>query len=247
MKAYALTDIGRARSMNQDFVFASSQPVGPLENLFLVADGMGGHRAGDFASRFLVEHMVEEIQSSGEKAPVAVLEKAIRHVNFDLYQQALENEEFGGMGTTLVAATVEGETLYVSNIGDSRLYLVRGGKAYQITKDHSYVEEMVAAGKMVRGSQDYLNQKNIITRAAGMTEHVQADFFEADLERGDVILLCSDGLTNMVSDEQIATTVSGEGSLREKAEYLVETANHNGGRDNITVVLAELEKEVGTC
>ena len=238
MESYALTDIGMVRNMNQDFVFASSERVGPLENLFLVADGMGGHRAGDYASRFLVQHLVSCIRQSEGKAPVAVLEKAIRQVNRELYREAVEKEELSGMGTTLVAASTDGSTLYVSNIGDSRLYLVRDGKAYQVTRDHSYVEEMVAAGRMVRGSEEYLSQKNIITRAAGMTERVEADFFEVDLEDGDRILLCSDGLTNMVSNGTIGEISSQEISLRERVEALVRRANENGGRHNITEILS---------
>lgn len=245
MGAFAQTDIGMVRSMNQDFVFASPDRVGPLENLFLVADGMGGHKAGDYASRFLIRHIVEEVKDSRETAPVAVLEKAIRTGNRDLYREAVEKEELTGMGTTLVAATTEENTLYVANIGDSRLYLIRKGRAYQVTKDHSYVEEMVAAGKMVRGSREYLSQKNIITRAAGMTERVAADFFEVDLEQGDQVLLCSDGLTNMVDNESIASIVSGSGTLEEKGHRLIERANAGGGRDNITVILADFEKEVG--
>ncbi len=246
MQSFAVTDIGMVRSMNQDFVFASPERIGPLEDLFLVADGMGGHRAGDYASRFLIEYIVKSVKTSDGKAPVAVLERAVRLGKRELYRDAVEKEELSGMGTTLVAASTEGTTLYVANIGDSRLYLVRRGKAYQVTKDHSYVEEMVAAGKMVRGSREYLSQKNIITRAAGMTERVEADFFEVELEEGDTILLCSDGLTNMVDNDAIAKIVSGGGSLEEKGRRLVDAANENGGRDNITVILAELdEKEVG--
>ena len=245
MESYALTDIGRARSMNQDFVFATSEKIGPLENLFLVADGMGGHRAGDYASRFLIQHLVACVRTSDGKAPVSVLEKAIRQVNRELYREAVEKEELMGMGTTLVAATTEGKTLYVSNIGDSRLYLIRRKKAYQVTRDHSYVEEMVAAGRMIRGSQEYLSQKNIITRAAGMTERVEADFFEVDLEDGDKILLCSDGLTNMVDNEKIAEIASAGESLRQRVQRLVDQANENGGRDNITVILADYQEEVG--
>ena len=245
MESYALTDIGMARSMNQDFVFATSEKIGPLENLFLVADGMGGHRAGDYASRFLIQHLVACVRTSDGKAAVSVLEKAIRQVNRELYREAVEKEELMGMGTTLVAATTEGKTLYVSNIGDSRLYLIRRKKAYQVTRDHSYVEEMVAAGRMVRGSQEYLSQKNIITRAAGMTERVEADFFEVDLEDGDKILLCSDGLTNMVDNEKIAEIASAGESLRQRVQSLVDQANENGGRDNITVILADYQEEVG--
>ena len=166
-------------------------------------------------------------------------------MNRELYREAVEKEELMGMGTTLVAATTEGKTLYVSNIGDSRLYLIRRKKAYQVTRDHSYVEEMVAAGRMIRGSQEYLSQKNIITRAAGMTERVEADFFEVDLEDGDKILLCSDGLTNMVDNEKIAEIASAGESLRQRVQRLVDQANENGGRDNITVILADYQEEVG--
>ena len=245
MESYALTDIGMARSMNQDFVFATSEKIGPLENLFLVADGMGGHLAGDYASRFLIQHIIAGVKASEKRPPVSVLERAIRQGNRELYREAVEKEELSGMGTTLVAATTEGNTLYVSNIGDSRLYLIRGKKAYQVTKDHSYVEEMVAAGRMVRGSEEYLSQKNIITRAAGMTERVEADFFEVDLADGDRILLCSDGLTNMVDNETIAAVSSAPESLRGRVEKLVAKANENGGRDNITVILADYKEEVG--
>lgn len=117
MEAYGLTDIGMVRSMNQDFVFASPKKIGPLENLFLVADGMGGHKAGDYASRFMIRRLVRCVKLSDGKTPVAVLGKAIRQVNRELYQEAAKNEEFSGMGTTLVAAATEGATLYVSNIG----------------------------------------------------------------------------------------------------------------------------------
>ena len=124
MKAYAVTDIGRVRKMNQDALFSSTEAVGPLPNLFLVADGMGGHRAGDFASRYLAEHLPEYIRTSKENEVIAVLKEAIDRVNLELYDLACEKEELSGMGTTLVAATIKDSILYVANIGDSRLYPV---------------------------------------------------------------------------------------------------------------------------
>lgn len=248
MEAYALTDTGRVRSMNQDYIYASPETIGSLPNLFLVADGMGGHQAGDFASRYAVEHLVVYLNRCQKGAAVAQLQEGIRQVNAGLYDTSLEREELSGMGCTLVAAVIEDGILYAANIGDSRLYLIHAGRIRQVTKDHSYVEEMVARGKMVRGSADYNRRKNIITRAMGIGTRVEADFFEADLEPDDYVLLCSDGLTNMVADERICAIISGPGSLKEKAERLIEEANEGGGIDNIAVVLVKPEEGgTGLC
>ncbi|WP_101875324.1 Stp1/IreP family PP2C-type Ser/Thr phosphatase [Lachnoclostridium edouardi] len=248
MKACAMTDTGKVRTINQDYIFASPEPIGKLQDLYLVADGMGGHRAGDYASRFLVEKLVDFISGEEEGNTISILREGIEKVNRMLYREALKDEAFSGMGTTLVAATVEENLLFVANVGDSRLYLIRNGKAKQITKDHSYVEEMVKLGKMNRGSADYMRQKNIITRAVGTGEDVNIDFFEVLLKKGDYILLCSDGLSNMVEDEAIAELVSSEKALKEKAEALIVSANDNGGRDNIAVILIDPQvSEVSVC
>lgn len=241
MKADALTDIGRVRQMNQDALYASTEPVGPLSNLFLVADGMGGHRAGDFASRYLVEHLPEYIKESTETGAVAALRAAIDRINGELFELASSREELSGMGTTLVAATVEGDTLYAANIGDSRLYLIEKGGIRQVTRDHSFVEEMVSIGQMERESKEYKQQKNIITRAVGIEKKVEADFFEVGLKQGDYLLLCSDGLSNMVDNSSLFRLVLFPGTLHMKAKSLVALANQNGGKDNIAVVLVEPE------
>lgn len=241
MKADALTDIGRVRQLNQDALYASTEPVGPLSNLFLVADGMGGHRAGDFASRYLVEHLPEYIKESTETGAVAALRTAIDRINGELFELASSREELSGMGTTLVAATVEGDTLYAANIGDSRLYLIEKGGIRQVTKDHSFVEEMVSIGQMERESKEYKQQKNIITRAVGIEKKVEADFFEVGLKQGDYLLLCSDGLSNMVDNSSLFRLVLFPGTLHMKAKSLVALANQNGGKDNIAVVLVEPE------
>ena len=154
MISYAKTDTGIVRRSNQDFLFASDQPVGPLPNLFIVADGMGGHKAGDFASRYVVEHMKENIENSDAVSPVMVLRRALEKTNLGLYEESMEDPEREGMGSTLVAATIEDDMMYVANVGDSRLYLLRDSLA-QITRDHSLVEEMVARGKMERDSESY--------------------------------------------------------------------------------------------
>ncbi len=239
MKAYALTDTGRVRSMNQDYIYASPEQVGSLPNLFLVADGMGGRRAGDFASRYMVENLVVYLGRKGKGSPVMQLKEGIEAVNRGLFEESMKHEELRGMGCTLVAAVVESRTLYVANVGDSRLYLIHGDTIRQITRDHSYVEEMVAMGQMKRGSQDYNNRKNIITRAIGIDKTVEPDFFEAELTEEDYILLCSDGLSNMVEDEAIGRIITGSGSLAQKARLLIDEANRQGGSDNIAVVLVK--------
>ena len=226
MISYAKTDTGLVRRSNQDFLFAADQPVGPLPNLFIVADGMGGHKAGDFASRYVVEHMKEYIENSDLASPVMIL------------REAQGNPDREGMGSTLVAATIEDDMMYVANVGDSRLYLLRDSLA-QITRDHSLVEEMVARGKMERDSESYRSQKNIITRAMGIGNRVEADFFEVPLLECDCILLCSDGLTNMVDDAEISRVLKTTDTLKEKTEALVDEANRNGGKDNIAIVLVE--------
>ncbi len=245
MKAYALTDIGKSRKINQDAQFSSIEPVGGLPNLFIVADGMGGHQAGDFASRFLIENLPKFIANSGETEPVAALRKGIEEVNQELYMLSCRREDLAGMGTTLVAASIKGNTLYVANVGDSRLYHIERSGIHQITRDHSYVEAMVSLGRMNRGSHEYEANKNIITRAIGISSHVQPDFFEVTLNQGDYILLCSDGLTNMVDNSAIYRLVLLPGALDTKARALAALANQNGGKDNIAIILIDPQiKEV---
>ena len=237
MQAVGRTDKGLVREINQDYIFVSAKPVGPLPNLFLVADGMGGHNAGDFASRFLVQHLIVYMKKQPAGTPVIkALQEGIQAVNQLLYEKASEDIYLSGMGTTLVAAVYSEGVLYVANVGDSRLY-VSGKEIRQITRDHSYVEEMVALGRMMRGSADYRRNKNIITRAVGTTPRVNVDFFETEIEEGEVILLCSDGLSNMVEDSTIHKIVKNAPSLDAAARILVDRANDNGGADNISVVL----------
>ena len=238
MKACAMTDTGRVRSANQDYVFSSIEPVGVLPNLFLVADGMGGHQAGDYASRFITENLVAHFKMTKDTGTVGVLKDGIEKVNKLLYQESKKKPELNGMGTTLVAAVVEDSTMYVANVGDSRRYLIRN-QLKQITRDHSYVEELVSLGQLERGSKDYREKKNIITRAVGTEDKLEKDIFEVSLEPGDYILLCSDGLSNMLEDAEIEEIICSELELPEKAEKLITVANDNGGKDNIAVVLIE--------
>lgn len=239
MRTYSVSDTGILREMNQDFCFASDQPVGNLPNLFIVADGMGGHRAGDYASRYTTHRIVASVTRNKEKEPISILKEAITTANQILMEEAREDEDKFGMGTTIVAATILDDRLCVANIGDSRLYLVNGG-IRQVTVDHSYVEEMIRLGKVDAKAARVHPNKNIITRAIGATEDVEADFFEVELSGEERILLCTDGLTNMVEDAVICEVMLSAGTPEKKARQLVDLANQNGGRDNITVVIVEL-------
>ena len=247
MKTYSITDTGALREMNQDYFFASDDPVGNLPNLYIVADGMGGHKAGDYASRYTTQRMVASVSRSSGEAPVTILQEAIATANKILIEEAAEDEAKRGMGTTLVAATISDGKLYVANIGDSRLYVINRD-IRQITRDHSLVAEMVRIGEVNEADARQHPDKNIITRAIGAGENVQADFFEIDLQENDRILLCTDGLTNMVEDDTIRDIVLSNAPVEERAKMLVSTANRNGGRDNITVMIIEpFSYEVKAC
>ncbi len=238
MKSYSATDVGRKRKMNQDSIFASDQPVGNLPNLYIVADGMGGHNAGDFASRYAVNTVKESIAASDEKNPVKLIEEAIQLANEGIIREASQHEEMYGMGTTIVVTTVVGQYAYTANVGDSRCYLF-DGELKQISKDHSLVAEMVRLGEISEADARTHPDKHIITRALGAAPKVEADFFDYQLVPDGTILMCTDGLTNMVADPDIETILAGSGSLKEKAETLIGTANENGGIDNIAVVLVK--------
>ncbi len=240
--SYGLKDVGRVRSINQDYFFISERPVGNLPNLFMVADGMGGHKAGDLASEYTVAMVREAVSKSMQTNPFQILKGAVQYANQKLLEKSRESLEYMGMGTTLVIATVDPDrqTAYVVNVGDSRLYKV-GTSMVQITVDHSLVEEMVHLGEISKEAARNHPDKNIITRAIGVSERVEPDYFDTTFGSGERLLLCSDGLTNMLEDQEIAGIMSGPGLPEEKARKLVFAANDKGGRDNIAVVIIEQE------
>ena len=238
MKTFSITDVGMVRQVNQDYVFTTGKPLGILQNLFVVADGMGGHQAGDYASKCTVEVMIKEIAKSEGEDIERVLVKAIKSANREIIKEASGDEHLKGMGTTVVAATVKEQMLYFANVGDSRLYLINQG-IQQLSKDHSLVEEMVRLGGINEEEARHHPDKNIITRAIGVKEDVEVDFYEFSLKKGDIILMCSDGLSNMIEDEEIFAIVKGARDIVEAGQNLIDRANENGGNDNISVVLAE--------
>lgn len=236
MNTFSITDTGALRTMNQDYCFSSDTPIGNLPNLYIVCDGMGGHKAGEYASRYTVERIVAHASRSRSENPVRILRDAISKANEILVIESREDTEKHGMGTTVVAATIINRRLYVANVGDSRLYVI-GENIKQITSDHSYVEEMVRMGKVDRAAARMHEKKNVITRAVGATEKVKADFFEVDLEDKDIVLLCTDGLSNMVTDERISEIALSFANTEDIARKLIDEANKNGGQDNITAVV----------
>ena len=242
-----MTDVGKIRQINQDYIFTSENPVGKLPNLFIVADGMGGHNAGDFASRYTVETVVDAIKNSDETETIAIIRGAIEETNRKLIEKANEDVRLSGMGTTIVLCTIDGDEACVANVGDSRLYLL-GDKITQITKDHSLVEEMVRMGELEPESARVHPNKNIITRAIGAVDEVAVDFFTLQLQKNNRILLCSDGLTNMVEDNEIQMIVDRQEDLVDGVQQLIACANNNGGKDNIAVILIEpFVDEVKKC
>lgn len=248
MRVFSATDVGQKRKMNQDYVFVSDSPVGNLPNLFVVADGMGGHNAGDYASSHAVQTLVDEIRDDRDFNPIKIIRHAIETANTEILNQAQNDVSLRGMGTTMVVATIVGHYAYVANVGDSRLYIIQD-QIHQVTKDHSLVQEMVRMGEIKAEEAKNHPDKNIITRALGAERTVDIDFFDLKLEPNSTILMCSDGLSNMVEDAKIEEIVfDSEISLERKGRRLLREANQNGGKDNIAVILVEpFTNEVEKC
>ncbi len=235
MKSFGITDIGASRKYNQDYSLECDEPIGNLDNLYVVCDGLGGHNAGEFASCNSAELFFDIAEESDSRMPLSILKEAITKVNEIIYKKGKE-PEYEGMASTLVGVTVKDDTAYVVNIGDSRAYLI-GDEMVQITWDHSYVGELIRSGKMTEDEARFHKKNNVVTRAIGAESKVEPDYFQVKLEDDEIILLCSDGLYNMVSESTIQAVVNADASLRAKAEKLVDLANEAGGKDNIAVVL----------
>ncbi len=226
------TDTGRQRPANEDSAIARA-PV------FVVADGMGGARAGEVASRLAIDAFQEGLPDSGNSEEM--LAGRVREANRAIYDKALEEPDLQGMGTTLTAAYLDDARLAIAHVGDSRAYLFRDGELRRLTQDHSLVDELVRRGKLTEEQAAEHPQRSIITRALGIERDVEVDTWSYPVRAGDVLLLCSDGLTSMVSEERVAKVLSTVASLERAAGKLIEAANEAGGRDNITVVLSRLE------
>ncbi len=225
------TDVGRQRSANED-----SLVVDPP--LFAVADGMGGAKAGEVASAVAAE-AVEGATESGEPVE-AQLASIVRQANRRIYDLAVADESRRGMGTTLTLAKVHGDEVSLAHVGDSRAYRLRGGELEQLTRDHSLVAELERSGQITPEAAEHHPQRSIITRALGPEPDVEVDTYTLAGREGDLFLICSDGLTSMISDGEVGSILRSAGSLEEAADELVRAANQSGGKDNITVILFRL-------
>jgi serine/threonine protein phosphatase PrpC len=232
----ARTDVGQTRDHNEDsYGIGAGDQIERLGALLVVCDGMGGHAAGEVASRVAVETIVADYYAdSGEERPLA-LEQAFDHANEQIYTSG-----HGSMGTTGVAALLHHDALHVANVGDSRAYLIRDGEIRQVTRDHSFVSDQVAAGLITSEQARSSPHRNVITRALGYQPEVSIDLFRLPLQVGDLILLCSDGLHGLVSDVEIGEIASTY-APDEAVDRLIDLANERGGPDNITVVIARVD------
>lgn len=233
MLVHGMSDIGLVRATNEDSYLCEPP------HLFVVADGMGGHAAGEIASKLAVTTISRYIQENDEKIKYEeLLKQAIVQSNTAVYQLSLSKEEFAGMGTTVTAAYVEGNTLYWGHVGDSRIYLLRNGELSQITNDHSLVWELVQSGNITKEEAKSHPKRNMLTRAVGTSCLIKIDTGAMALEAEDIILLCTDGLTNMVSEQEMYNILTNqENDLEGIVNQLVVNAKNAGGADNITGIL----------
>lgn len=241
MKFFAKTDLGKIRQVNQDYYIAENRKVGVFPNLFIVADGVGSNRDSAFASKHCSSFVLDQISLSKPGADLKEeLAKAYRLANADLVYRIMANPKYKGMGTTMVCATVVNDKAIVVNVGDSRCYHI-SNDIKQITRDHSIAEELVNENAIERGSEKYKELKSQLSRAFGAGKKIEPDFFEVDLRMGDYLLLCTDGLSNMVDNEKILEIVNRDTTIESKVDELVEEANKNGGRDNIAIILMYID------
>jgi len=219
--------IGQVRNRNEDSLIVGS-------GYAVVADGMGGHSKGDVASLMAVSAIKREIEQSKEKEDAKILKQAVERANSEIYKYALENNFKGDMGTTVVACLWRNNTITIANVGDSRCYCIGNRKIERVTKDHSLVQQLVDIGEITEEEAEKRTDKNVILRAVGCDRDVCVDIFQREIKSGDIYLLCSDGMSNLVNEEEFVDGTA-DGDLQKALEKLVALANSRGGSDNITV------------
>ena len=236
LEAAGRTDVGQVRTTNEDaFGYCVEDGV------FALCDGMGGAAAGEVASRIAVDTLIERLCASrSPEGRRKVLEEAIATANHRVHSRAEQDIALRGMGTTLVALAIGGDHALIGHVGDSRCYLFRNGSLIRKTLDHSLVDEQVRLGQLTQDEADHSPLRNVITRAIGTQVSVSADIAELDLNPGDILLLCSDGLTRELSDDRIAALLGEGANLDELCSRLIDTAKAAGGRDNITAILVRI-------
>lgn len=243
MKAVGMSDIGKCRKNNEDAYYISAGDD-PAENLYLVADGMGGCNAGEVASSTAIEaflaHFWKEMKHAESEDMLDLLTGAMAAANRAVYEKSNAAREFAEMGTTMVAAAIREDRLFVAHVGDSRAYLCRKKELIPLTTDHSYVMELVKLGSITKEEAASHPKRNVITRAIGIKGDVEVDTMIQPIREGDILLLCSDGLSGMLKDEEIGKMLAKRSDPEKKAAHLIEEANRRGGFDNISLILVEI-------
>ena len=235
-QCYALTDIGLKRKINQD-AFLKDESL----SLFVVADGMGGHKGGEVASQLAVEVMQRYCRENPNLNARDLLDKGINSSSEEIYLQSQKNPELAGMGTTVAALLVQEGIAYIGQVGDSRAYLISGGEIWQVTEDHSLVNEEIRAGRLAAGQAANYQFKNVITRSVGYEDHVLVDIYRREAKAGEFYFLCSDGLSGLVEIAEILHEIQKNGPDT-GLKNLVALANARGGDDNITAMIVELKE-----
>jgi PPM family protein phosphatase len=236
------THVGMKRTTNQDSI-----SLNPELNLFIVADGMGGHNGGDIASQLTIEHLPQLFKENLDKDPKELLKLCVKEVNRMIYDKGQSDPQLKGMGTTIVSKFFKGPNIYVANVGDSRSYLVNNGKLFQLTRDHSFVQEKINMAIYTREQAKFDKQKNIITRTVGFDPEVEVDVYTYKICKNDIFFICSDGLSGYLSDPDILFLINKyipepakatQEDLDQTVQVLIEKANANGGKDNISVIIS---------
>lgn len=239
MEVFARSDIGKVREMNQDNYYISDQDNDI--NLYIVADGMGGYKGGEIASKMAIDctknyilNNFDSIKKEKENI-VELINSAIEYANMAIYEKSKEIDDYNGMGTTIDLCLIYGGKLYIGHVGDSRVYRLRNEFFRKLTVDHSYVEQLVKQGNITKEEAYNHPKKNMLTKALGCTAFVEPDVLVKGFQKGDILLMCTDGLTNMVRENQIYDIIKR--NPRESADALVNKANEHGGIDNVTAVI----------
>lgn len=236
------THIGKVRESNQDYVFVCNESIGDLDNLYIVADGIGGHNSGDVASKKSIEIFIAYIEEAkmGDNDVLDLMIDALNFTNKQIFDMAKKHESLHNMGTTFLAVTIKKGRLYIVHIGDSRIYGIRSDKIVQMTVDHTYAMDLLKAGVISEQEVAGSKESSILTKALGTNDKIEADALFCDVFDGDIFVMCSDGLNTMVCDDDIFQVAQNfELDASQKVDELIFRANSNGGKDNIAVIIIQ--------
>ncbi|MEG0371111.1 MAG: Stp1/IreP family PP2C-type Ser/Thr phosphatase [Clostridium sp.] len=237
MKIKQITHVGMVRDINEDSILSFKTDK---YYLLIIADGMGGHKAGEVASllgvesiKFFIENNFDDFEQKGE-----LIRESILIANKNIYERSIALEKLNGMGTTITAVLIVNDNIYIGHVGDSRAYILKDNRFSQITEDHSYINELLKKGAITKEEAQMHPMKNLITRAVGTDKYIVIDVYKGKIDTGDIIIICSDGLTRHVNDEEISSILTNK---ENSTEYLLDLANSRGGKDNISIIVARKE------